>query len=79
MSKAISSETLLLRIEDTANIADDTLRIAHSLVRNGIGGDGCDVDELVAISCVLDRVTAQIRQASKIAGAERKAQGNKAG
>lgn len=71
-------QNLLLEVEDTTNIADDTLRIAHSLVHNGIGGDGCDVDDLVAISCVLDRVSTQIRKASKIAGTERKAQTAKA-
>ncbi len=76
MSAATGKDTrrqnLLLEVEDAANIADDTLRIAHSLVRNGIGSDGHDVDELVALSCVLDRVSAQIKKASNLAEAVRK-------
>lgn len=73
VDKPTSRENQLLEVVDNANIADDTLRIAHSLVHNGIGGDGCDVDDLVAISCVLDRVSAQIQNASKLADAMRKA------
>ena len=68
----------LRTVVDAANIADDTLRIAHDLVRNCIGSDGCDVDDLVAISCVLDRVSAQVRNASKLADAMRKAEGSAA-
>ena len=66
-------------MEDSTTIANDTLRIAHGLVHNGIGScDGCDVDDLVVISCVLDRVSAQIRKASNLAGAARKKEGGAA-
>lgn len=65
-------KTNLLAVVDNANIADYTLGVAHDLVNNGIGGNGCDVDELLVISCVIDRAAAQLREAISLADKMRK-------
>lgn len=68
----------LIDVVDGANRAEYTLNIAHDLVRNAIGGDGADVDELLTISCVLDRVAAELRNstaiADKLRGTQQKAE-----
>jgi hypothetical protein len=74
IEKSALQKNQLLEVVDTAGIAEYTLRIARDLVMNGIGGNGCDVDELTVISCTLDRVTAHLRESIAIADKMRKAQ-----
>ena len=57
----------LLRVVDTAMMAEHMLKLAHDLVWNGIGDNGCDVDELTILSCVLDRAAAQLRESTTLA------------
>ncbi len=64
----------LLNVVDGANRAEYTLKIAHDLVRNAIGGNGANADELLTISCVLDRATAELRSSTAIADKLRKAE-----
>lgn len=68
-------ESDLLDVVDGANRAEYTLKTAHDLVRNAIGSNGASVDELLTISCVLDRVTAELGGAIAIAEKLRKAGG----
>jgi hypothetical protein len=72
--RGTKNELSLLDVVDTASMAGDTLRIARGIVMNGICGNGCDVDELTTISCVIDRAAAQLRESIAIADKMRKAQ-----
>lgn len=64
---------ILLDVVDGANRAEYMLNIAHDLVRNAIGGGGADENELLTISCVLDRASAELKSSTAIADKLRKA------
>ena len=55
-----STNTDLLDVMDSVGMASHALRVARDLVTDGIGRNGCDVDELTVISCVLDRADVQL-------------------